>query len=267
MGSEDEDEYTIAEPCVKADEHGHWHDSDGEKNGGPATTGQQELLEWAVFGRAYASLGQFHTREYCAADVLVGIAGNPFLCLDVFGQPVWMVNEESGDINCFRVDGQFGNIKYAVAQPFTDGLHTWASVALNNCGWLFVAATNTATGNMDIAVSHDTGRTWEAPVATLGAGLQYGTIWHDSGQIKIAGWANGKVYFASASNPTTLERDVLTGTATTLEVATAAEEGGVIPRSSGCVDSTRKDIVAVGGATDTDLYTCDSFAVGFSPVA
>lgn len=70
MGSTDEGDYVLAEDDVRADEHGHWHDADGDNGGGAPTTGDQELMEWAVKGKEYVSLGQFYTREYSVADVV-----------------------------------------------------------------------------------------------------------------------------------------------------------------------------------------------------
>jgi hypothetical protein len=101
-------------------------------------------------------------------------------------------------------------------------------------------------------------------MATLGAGLQNGAICCERMSTHLCGWANDKVYFCSSS-ATDLEREVLDGTNTLLEVCDYVVTGGAdAPRTSIVVPDDGGIIVCVDGGGEMNLYRCRSFKDGFS---
>ncbi len=263
LGSEDDGEWALVGGGYSGDEHGHYKTGAHEISGDDA---ERTIYEYAILQAGeYVSFGRFATREFALLQVHALTAfRDTHMCREWPLGNVWLI-AENGEGNClvYYIDAGASNIPVECkTHPFTSGVHRRPSIAVCSWGWIYACATNTQTGNMEIAVSQKGGDTWEAPVATLGSGLQYGTIWHHRGSIRLCGWADDKVYLASAS-AADLVRETLDGTNELIEVAAYTVTDDAIPVTSVVVREDGEDLVAVGDASGTAIYGSRNYREGF----
>lgn len=247
-------------------------------SGAPDVTGRLILPPAKESGYTYGlrskldqdeAIGEFVTREYANCSPNAVRRYDPFQCREPGGVKSWLILED-GTGNCYThfLDHRpYPHPRATDYHPFQTSNHRRPSIGAAVDGALYACATNITTSSMEISRTRKDGfAEWEAPVATLGADLQDGAVLCHQGQVHLIGWKDDKVYFCSSS-ATDMQREVLDGTNTLLEVCDYAVSGGAsIPRTSLAIHDDGSLIACVDGGGSMNLYRCRSYRDGFTLV-
>jgi hypothetical protein len=160
--------------------------------------------------------------------------------------------------------GDEDRFEACAAQPFgEDSGYSRPSVVEHDDGSYVVCAT--LDHNMVFARSRDRGHTWSVvATATIGTGLEAGTIAHTLGQIWLCGWDADAVYIRSSSETTLVSEALNVAADTSLKVCDAVvAQGDDPPRSTIVTCDDRAIVVCVDIGGSMTLHRCRN--LGASP--